>query len=590
MNNKYKRKLFDHHIQENVNRWLLGKYDQDTKDEINRLIKEKPEEIVDSFYKNLEFGTGGLRGIMGIGCNRMNKYTVRIATQGMSNYIRKQCDDQFVPSVFIGYDSRHNSQFFAKESAKVLAANNIQVYLFDELRPLPLISFGCRHKGCIAAIMITASHNPPQYNGYKAYWDDGAQVLHPHDLGIIEEVNKITDLDQVKIADEDHPLIKNIGNEIDIIFLDTISNLQQYPEQNISYGNELKVVYTSLHGTGITMVPQALSSWGFNNVVIVEEQKIPDGDFPTVKSPNPEEHEALELGIQYLKQIKGDILVGTDPDCDRMGIAILHRDDIVLLTGNQIAVLCIEYICKSMTRKKVMPENAAFIKTIVTTELFRKIAEKYQKECYEVLTGFKYIAEMIRKWERSSNGPKYVFGAEESYGYLLGTHVRDKDAIIASNLICEIALFAKLRGKTLIDLLYDIYKKYGIHRESLVNLKFQEGKEGSEKMQAMMQKLRESPPKVINGMPIICIEDYQNSIKHFGNGQKECLNFSKSNVLRFWLKDDSKITIRPSGTEPKVKLYFEVVNPYISHIEEEIRLCDEMLKKLKDAVLLLFDY
>jgi phosphoglucomutase/phosphomannomutase len=546
----------DQTTKKNLDQWLNGDYDPETKNQIEILIKSNPKEIVDSFYKTLTFGTGGLRGIMGVGSNRMNVYTVRAATQGLANYINKTCKKDKTPSVIIGYDSRINSKLFAEETAKVLAGNGIQVYLLKEMRPVPLVSFGCRLKQCAAAVVITASHNPPEYNGYKVYWDDGAQVLPPHDKGIIQEVNAIVDNSKIKITSLNNPLILHVGEEIDRAYLETLQSLQLYPEDNSTKGSSLKIVYTNLHGTGITLVPQTLKRWGFTQLHFVENQKITDGNFPSVKVPNPEDPAALKMGIEVLFETKSDILLATDPDCDRVGVVVNHKGNPITLTGNQIGCLSLEHICDALSKKKLMPKKPAVIKSIVTSELFRVIANAYNVICIDVLTGFKYIAEKIREWECESNGYQFIFAAEESFGYLLGTHSRDKDGVISCALICEMALQAKLEGKTLIDKLHDLYRKYGVYRERLLNLNFEESKAGQEQIKYAMETLRNNPPQKILGTQVIAIADYLNlTLTYLSSGNKEDLIIAKSDVLKFILEDKTSIFVRPSGTEPKVKLY-----------------------------------
>jgi phosphomannomutase len=556
----------------NINLWLNGQYDDKTKEEVRRLVKENPKEATDAFYTNLSFGTGGMRGLMGVGSNRMNDYTVRAATQGLANYVNKQRTALKGHSAFIGYDSRHHSHSFAKEAARVLAGNGIKVYLCKDIRPTPLVSFGCRFKECITAIMITASHNPPEYNGYKVYWRDGGQVLPPHDLGIVEEAAKITDPAMVKMTPSiNHPLIEIVSEEIDNPYIIEGSKLQNYSEKNRQHGNNLKIVYTSLHGTGITLAPKMLAEWGFSKLIYVDQQIIPDGNFPTVKYPNPEERSALALGIDVLKATESDLLIATDPDADRVGVAVKDNNKIVLLTGNQIAALCLEHVCEALTSQKKMPEKAAFIKTIVTTELFKAICNHYKKDCFNVLTGFKYIAELIHEWENDPKGYEYIFGGEESYGYLFGTITRDKDAIISSALICEMALHAKLQGKTLIDLLHDLYHKYGAYIEKLVSVSFEESKAGKDKMSQSMEQLRKNHPEKINEIAVVAVEDYLFSLRTDITTKKtEKITLPKSDVLLFWLKDGSKLIVRPSGTEPKIKLYCGVSEPLSSSLEQTL--------------------
>lgn len=563
----------DPRTEERVQSWLNGDYDLETKEEIKHLQKTNPKELNDAFYTDLSFGTGGLRGIMGIGSNRMNVYTVRAATQGLANYLLTQTNQ--TPSVLIGYDSRHNSKLFAEESARVLAGNGITAYIYREMRPSPLVSFGCRYKKCQAGIMITASHNPPEYNGYKVYWADGSQVLPPHDENIIKEVQKIKNPSQVKrAANLNDPSIVFIGEEVDDAYFKAIAP-QQIDPTVAKNGNLLKIVYTSLHGTGITLVPKALEKAGFSQIFLVDEQVIPNGDFPTVKFPNPEEKEALQMGIDKLKKVDGDLLIATDPDTDRIGIATLHKGNIVLINGNQFACLCLEYILHHQPRQNKLPEKGVFVKTIATTELFKTISEANGKPCIDVLTGFKYIAEKIREWEQSDDGTQFVFGGEESYGYLLGTHARDKDAVSAAVLIAEVALSAKIHSKTLVDLLEEIYKKYGFYYEKLATFEFPDNKEGKEKISKMMSNLRHNPPTSLNGIKVEWIEDYQNLQKtHLPTQRKEALHLQKSNVLLYWLEDETKIMIRPSGTEPKIKIYCGVKEPYTSLKESQAR-CEQ---------------
>lgn len=551
---------FDATTQKNMDSWLQGHYDEKTKTEIRKMIEEKPQEAIDAFFTKLEFGTGGLRGIMGVGSNRMNLYTVTTATQGLANYINANVKNG---SVFISYDSRHHSKEFAEASAKVLAANGIKVYITRDLRPTPLVSFGCRFKKCTAAIMVTASHNPPEYNGYKVYWDDGGQVLPPHDKGIIDEVNKISDVDQIKKVDSmENPLIEVIEEDVDEAYLAAIATLQIHPDMNMKKGKELSIVYTSLHGTGITLVPLALRQCGFTNITFVDDQIIPDGDFPTATYPNPEERKALELGIHKLEQINGDLLIATDPDADRVGVAVMHHGKTVLLTGNQMACLSVDFLCRSLLEQGRLSSKGTFVKSIVTSELVQAIATSYKHLCVNVLTGFKYIAEKIREWEKDDSGSRqFIFGAEESYGYLLGTFARDKDAVVSSVLFSEIALWCKVNGKTLVDYLHELYRKHGIYDQKLKSIKFEESKAGKEKMAAGMKRLRDNPPTELAGVPIVKIEDFQTSIETFfgDTSTTGTLSFPKTNMIAFTLKDGSKVTVRPSGTEPKVKIYCEVV-------------------------------
>ncbi len=565
----------DAKTQSAVDEWLNGPYDEETKKQIKQLSSE---ELVDAFYKRLEFGTGGLRGLMGPGTNRMNAYTVRAATQGLANYILHAKIS--LPSVVIGYDSRHHSRMFAEEAAKVLAAAGIRVYFYAELRPVPMVSFACRHLKTTAGIMVTASHNPPQYNGYKVYWSDGCQVLPPHDVGIIAEVNKITSPTQVKeVKSINHDLITRINEDeaLDKAYLNAVHSYPFFPEEDHHMGKRLKIVYTSLYGTGITMVPKALAQWGFHDLHFVQEQIVPNGDFPTTPFPNPEEREALQLGLEKLKSCGGDLLIATDPDCDRMGIATLDNKEPVLFTGNEIVCLAAAHILE----RGHLPKNPAFIKTIVTSELFATLVKAHDCACFNVLTGFKYIGQLMTEWEKSHEY-HYIFGGEESYGSLLGTHARDKDAIIASALIAEVALHAKLQGKTLTQKLHDLYAKYGVFREKLTSLTFP-GKAGADQMAGFMKKLRDKPPAAFGGSKIVAIDDYQTR-QHTEGGKKTPISLPVSNVLVFWLEDGSRLVIRPSGTEPKIKLYGEVKEPAGADLNASIAKADKRLAQLLDAL------
>lgn len=563
---------FDAVTKRNIDAWLKGDFDQETKATIQKLLQGNPKELLDSFYTNLSFGTGGLRGLMGVGTNRMNTYTVSAATQGLANYLLKQKPSPSSHSVIIGYDSRHHSREFAEDAAKVLAGNGIKVYLFKDLRPTPLVSYACRLKKCSAGIVITASHNPPEYNGYKVYWSDGAQILPPHDKGIIQEVEQISDRSQVKRAEINNSLIHWLDESIDKEYIKDTLPLQLYPEDNKSKGKDLKVVFSSLHGTGITMVPPLCKAWGFTNIQLVDSQSVPDGRFPTVPYPNPEEPEALELGIQLLKKTQADLLIATDPDTDRVGVAVNHHGSIEVLNGNQIACLCVAHVCEALTKQQRMPAKGAFIKTIATTELFKAIVESYNKPCFDVLTGFKYVAELINQWEGNPEGYEFLFGGEESYGYLLGTLPRDKDAIISSALICEVALQAKLQNKTLIDLLHDLYRRYGVYTEKLLSVKFPETKEGKEQMAKGVAYLQSNPPKSFAGVSVIALEDYKRSMRiDLKTNQVTQLQLPQTNCLVFWLSDGSKLMVRPSGTEPKIKIYCGIVTKQVGSITEAMR-------------------
>lgn len=542
-----------------VQGWLDGPFDEATKDEIRRLLICDPKALSDAFFKQLSFGTGGMRGVMGVGTNRMNVYTVRMATQGLANYIKKTVTKDY--TVCIGYDVRHHSREFAEETAKVFAGNGMRVLLFKEIAPTPLVSFACRYYKCAAAVMITASHNPPEYNGYKVYWQGGCQVVYPHDEGIMAEVAKIQDPSQVVMSEG----WEEIDADIDDLYLAELKKCQLLPELA---STPLHIIYTNLHGTGIRLVPKALQSWGYSPVSLVAKQKALDGSFPFAPSPNPEEEQALALGSAQLISEKGDILIATDPDADRIGVAFLSQKKLVRLTGNQFACLCLHHICTNR-----FPVKAVFIKTIVTTELFKTIAESFGGRCIDVLTGFKYIGEQIEILEKASDGYQYIFGAEESYGCLFGTFVRDKDAISASCLIAEVAALVKSQHLTLQDRLYQIYKTYGLHRELLTSLVFSNTQEGLKQIQKLMKRLRSFPPTHIAGWPVTALKDYLHGIE----------SLPPSDVLCFWLSDGSKLVIRPSGTEPKIKIYAEVLEKKTTDIERAIASSDARLKKLIES-------
>jgi len=543
-------------------------YDEKTKAEVRELLKN-PEELIDAFYTELSFGTGGLRGIMGAGSNRINIYTIRKATQGLANYIRKRGNPS--QGVAIGFDSRHHSHEFAEETAKVFAANGIKAFLMKELRPTPYVSFATRHLKAQAGVMITASHNPKEYNGYKVFWQDGGQVVPPHDTGIISEVNAITSPAQIKLAKIDDPLIISVNSTLDEDYLRALSALQHFPGED---HRALKICYTSLHGTGITLMPEALRRWGFSPPHLVATQVVPDGNFPTVHFPNPEYPEALKDGIDDLVQTGNDILIATDPDADRLGVVVRHQDKPVTLSGNEQAAIAAYFICETLKMQKKLPPKGAIVTTIVTTELLKKISEAYQVKCFEVLTGFKYIGEKIHEWEQKPGGYQFLFGAEESYGYLMGTYARDKDAMIAGCLFAEIALKMKEQGKTLVDLLYDIYRKFGIYREKQFSLTFEEGKKGIDTIHHLMERLRKNPPTLLAGQKIVSTEDFLKDTPE---------NLPRSDVLLYRLEDKSKVIIRPSGTEPKLKVYLATQTATES-VEKGLEACNHRLETLIDAL------
>ncbi len=548
----------DNAAQQRIHSWLAGPYDAETKSEIRRWMESDPKQLEEAFFKELGFGTGGMRGKMGPGTNRMNRYTVQFASQGLANYLIAQ---KMVGPIIIGCDVRHNSPLFAIEAARVFAGNGLKVLLIDSFCPTPLVSFGCRYFGCSAAIVITASHNPPIYNGYKAYWKGGAQVVPPHDEAIMDEVRKISSPDSVRLAPENSPLIHKVGKELDEAYFRKLDQQKLLP---ITHNAPLSIIYTNLHGTGIRLLPQALHNWGFNSVELVKAQQAPDGDFPNAPSPNPEERSALKLGTEQLVREKRDLLLASDPDADRLGAVALHKGAPTYFTGNQIACLCLYHICSTLTAQKRFPGNAGFVKSIVTTELFSTIAKDFGGSCIEVLTGFKYITEQIAEWEQSRKHT-YLFGAEESYGYLFGSFVRDKDAISSGCLLAEAALTAKIEGKTLTDRLEELYRRYGVHREALVNLATTDSPEGIAQIRALMDHLRKEPP-------IEKVEDYL----------KPRQGMPPSDVLRFWLEDGSKLVVRPSGTEPKIKIYAEVMERAPHDLAQAIFRCDLRLKKLTD--------
>jgi len=534
--------------------WLNGNYDAETKKEVKNLIDNNEQELIESFYRDLEFGTGGLRGIMGVGTNRMNIYTVGAATQGLSNYLIKKFGDLKQIKVAIAHDSRNNSRFFAETTAKIFAGNGFKVYLFDSLRPTPELSFAIRHFGCQSGVVITASHNPKEYNGYKAYWDDGGQVIAPHDKNIIDEVLKIKSVDEIKFNGNEQN-IEIIGAEIDEIYIEKIKALSLSPDV-IERQKDMKIVYTPIHGTGVKLVPMSLKKFGFINIFNVPEQDISDGNFPTVHSPNPEETAALSMAIKKAESIDADIVMATDPDADRVGVAVKDKSGkFFILNGNQTASLLINYLLTKWDEKGKLKGKEYIVKTIVTTELLADIALKYKVPCYDVLTGFKFIAEIIKEQEGKAT---FIGGGEESYGYLAGEFVRDKDAIIACALIAETAAWAKDQGKSMFEMLLEIYKEYGFYKESLLSVT-KKGKEGAEEIQQLMKTYRTNPPESINGSKVIKIADYQlQETVNISTGTKSKIAMPKSNVLQLFTEDGSKISIRPSGTEPKIKFYFGV--------------------------------
>lgn len=533
-------------VEERINSWLNGAYDEETKKEIRDLIDSKNEkELTDAFYRDLEFGTGGLRGIMGVGSNRMNKYTVGKATQGLANYILKQNGESF--KVAIGYDSRNNSDIFSKTAAEILSSNGIKVYLYDDIHPISLLSYAVRSLGCIAGIVVTASHNPKEYNGYKVYWTDGAQVIPPHDKNIIDEVLKVKP-EEVKLGDNSN--VRLIGKDIEDKYMNDLMSYLVNPDI-IKKHNDIKIVYTPIHGSGYKMVPMALKKAGFTNITTLETVQPPNGNFPTVESPNPENPEALKMAVDKAKEIGAELVMGTDPDCDRMGCALLDRDkNYIYLTGNQIGSIILHYL---ITNKKNI-KNPFVVKTIVTTELAKSIANSNNVKIFDVLTGFKWIADII---EREKDG-NYLFGFEESFGYCINGNVRDKDGVSACLIFAEILAYCKDNDITLVDYLESIYEKYGYFYEETISIT-KKGADGAKAIEDMMTYYRNNMPKEISGVEVIHISDYEKKEVYGNDGKKiKDITLPKSNVLQYILKDNVKITIRPSGTEPKIKFYFEV--------------------------------
>ncbi|MEO7121052.1 MAG: phospho-sugar mutase [Ginsengibacter sp.] len=559
-----------------INEWLQGDYDEATKNEIRRLQKEDVTNLEDSFYKDLEFGTGGLRGIMGVGTNRMNTYTVGMATQGYANYL-KQCFKDV--KVAVAHDCRNNSRKFAEITANIFAANGIKVFLFESLRPTPELSFAIRTLGCQGGVVCTASHNPKEYNGYKAYWDDGAQMVSPHDKNTIKEVEKIKSLNDVKWKGNESN-ITIIGKDMDEKYIEMVKGLSVNPEV-CRKQHDLKIVYTPIHGSGIMLVPKALKAFGFDNVHIVKEQETPDGNFTTVVYPNPEEKETMSIGLKKAREIDADILLGTDPDADRVGAGVKDNNgEWVLLNGNQTALLVFNYIIEARKNNGLAKANDMVIKTIVTTDLIDVIAAQNNIACYNVLTGFKWIAAMIKEKEGKEN---YIVGGEESFGLMIGDQVRDKDAVSAVAMICEIAAVEKNNGQTLYNKLIELYVKYGFFKEDLISIT-KKGMNGSKEISDMMQGYRDNPPKEIAGSAVVELYDYEKQEKkNLKTNEVEKIELPKSNVLQFVTEDGSKISARPSGTEPKIKFYFSV-NMQLKNISEFEAADKKLDKKIKEII------
>lgn len=544
----------------NVNNWLNGSYDAETKAEIRQMMETGAvTELTDAFYKDLEFGTGGIRGIMGAGSNRVNKYTLGMATQGLSNYLKKRYPNQQI-KVAIAHDCRNNSTEFARMTAEVFSANDIYVYFFEGLRPTPELSYVIREKGCQSGVMLTASHNPKEYNGYKAYGEDGGQLVSPHDTAVLEEVRKIDSIDKINFAGKEE-LIEMIGKEIDEKYLDALVALS-ISKEAIQRQSDLKIVFSPIHGTGGVLVPPVLERFGFKNVTLVEEQMVVDGNFPTVIYPNPEEEEALKMAIEKAIEIDADLVMATDPDADRVGMAIKNdKGEMILLNGNQAACLLIRYILTAWEKAGKLDGNQYVVKTVVTSYLIDKIAADKKVDCYNTLTGFKYIGELMTRLEGKKT---FIAGGEESYGYLVGEHARDKDAIISCAMLAEMVAYYKDQGSSLYEALIDMYLEYGFYKEKLIAVK-KAGKAGAEEIKAMMERFRSHPPAVLGGSQVTIIKDYKSSIsKDMLSGETEKIDLPTSNVLQFYTADGSIISARPSGTEPKIKFYCSVNEPLAS--------------------------
>ncbi|MBR5822237.1 MAG: phospho-sugar mutase [Alistipes sp.] len=559
--------------------WLNGNYDEQTKQEVRMLIENNPNELVESFYKDLEFGTGGLRGIMGVGTNRMNIYTVGAATQGLANYLKLNFAGEQI-KVAISHDSRNNSRMFAERVADIFASNGFTVYLFDALRPTPELSFAIRELGCQSGVMVTASHNPKEYNGYKAYWTDGSQVTSPHDVNIIAEVAKVTDNAQV-LTGKNPENIHILGEEFDKVYLEAIKALSLSPE-SVAKHNDMKIVYTPLHGAGVKLVPQSLRNYGFNNIICVDEQMVLDGNFPTVASPNPEERKTMAMAIERAEREGADVAMATDPDADRLGVALrTAKGDYVLLNGNQTLVLLMCYQLTRWAELGKITGKEFVVKTIVTSMMPDAVAAHFGVKCYNCLTGFKYIAKIIREQEGKT---KYIGGGEESFGYLPGDFVRDKDGVAAITLVAEAAAWVRdTMGITLYEWLQQLYVKYGFYREGLVNV-VRKGKDGAAEIQQMMVNYRQNPPKSILGSPVVTIYDYK-TLEEIDarTGARKPIDGveDKSNVLQWLTEDGTKVSVRPSGTEPKIKFYFGV-KAQLASVEEFDATLEALDKKIEE--------
>lgn len=569
----------DQATQNRINQWLSPQYDSDTVASVQKLIDNNQEtELIDSFYKELEFGTGGLRGLMGVGSNRINKYTIGKATQGLANYLIEQFPNEKL-KVAVSYDSRNNSQNFGRLVADVFSANGIQVYLFEQLRPTPVLSFAVRHFGCQGGVMLTASHNPKEYNGYKAYWNDGGQLVAPHDTNVIDRVNAIASVSEIQFqADPSH--ITLVDESFDDIYIQANKSLSINPEA-IAAQNDLKIVFSSIHGTGITVVPKMLEAWGFTNIHIVQEQATPDGNFPTVIYPNPEEEEAMSMAKYKGQQIDADVILATDPDADRVGLAVKNNEgEIQLLNGNQIGSLLIYYVLSAKKEQGQLKENDYIVKTIVTSNLMTAISDSFGVKHYETLTGFKFIGEVITRLQSTEN---YLVGGEESYGFLVGDLVRDKDAISSCAFIAEMAAYFKNKGQTLFQVLISLYKEYGFYQEKLISLTKQ-GKAGADEIRQMMADLRANPPQKLGGIPVEEIRDYQSGTATIlASSTQSKIDLPSSNVLQFITEQGDVISARPSGTEPKIKFYCSVKEA-LTNTENYLTISKKLEQKVKNIM------
>ncbi|MDZ7756859.1 phospho-sugar mutase [Rhodohalobacter sp.] len=572
----------DKNVQEKINHWLEGNYDEETKAELQKMLDDgKTDELTDAFYKDLEFGTGGLRGIMGIGTNRVNKYTLGMATQGLSNYLKEVYSDEQI-KVVIAHDNRNNAERFASIVADVFSANGIHVYFFESLRPTPELSYAIRELGCHSGVMLTASHNPKEYSGYKAYWSDGCQVIKPHDLNIIAEVDKIESVDQVNF-NRDESLVEEIGPEMDQKYIDRVASESIYPEV-IKSQKDLNIVFSPIHGTAVDIVPRALKEVGFTNVNLVEEQCTVDGNFPTVVYPNPEEKEALTMALNKAKETNADLVMATDPDGDRVGIAIKNPDgEFELLNGNQTGVLLFNYVLSAWESKGLFRGNEYIVKTIVTTYLIDEIAKSKGVTCYNTLTGFKYIGALMTELEGEE---KFIAGGEESYGYLVGDHVRDKDAVVACTMIAEMTAYYKEQGQSLYEALIDVYAAHGLYKEELISIK-KAGKKGAEEIQKIMDGLRHQAPESFAGQKVVTVKDYMHLTEtDVETGRVNSIDFPASNVLQFITEGGYIISARPSGTEPKIKFYISVNGKLTdkSQYSEKAGELDEVIEQIKSEL------